>query len=73
MCTIRSITEPNSLTIGNVLKSFVFILVKVVVSRFDSHIILGGYNVLIETAYNLWIKNSLLILYDPTGSHTRGN
>ena len=58
------------ISVGNVLKSFVLTLVKVVVSRFDNHIILGGYNVLVETAYNLRIKNSLLILYDPTGSHT---
>jgi len=29
-------------------------------------IILGDYNVLLETAYNLWVKNSLLILYKPT-------
>ena len=28
-------------------------LVKVVTSRFDRHIILGGYNVLLETTYNL--------------------
>ena len=47
-----------------------FILGKVVMSRFDNHIILGGYNVLLESAYNLWVYNSLLILYEPTGSHT---
>jgi len=43
-----------------------FTLVKVVMSRFDIHIILDGYNVLLETAYNLWVYNSLLILYEPT-------
>ena len=56
--------------VGNVLKSFVLTLFRVVTSRFDSRIILAGYNVLLETAYNLRIENSLLILYDPTGSHT---
>ena len=55
---------------GNVLKSFVVTLVKVVTSRLDSRIILGGCNVLLKTAYNLWIENQLLILYDPTRSHT---
>ena len=40
-------------TVGNVLKSIVLTLVKVVTSRFDRHIILGGYDVLLETAYNL--------------------
>ena len=40
-------------------------------SRFDNRIKLelGGYNVLLETDYNLWIENLLLILYDHTG-HT---
>ena len=56
--------------VGNVLKSIVLTLVEAVTSRFDYHIILGGYNVLLETAYDLWIKNSLLILYDPIESHT---
>ena len=60
----------QKLCVGNILKSIVLTLVKAVASRFDNHIILGGYNVLVETAYNLWIENSLLILYDPTGSHT---
>ena len=39
--------------VGNVLKSFVITLDRVVVSRFDSRIILDCYNVLQETAYNL--------------------
>ena len=56
--------------VGNVLKSFVLALVKVVTSTFDNRVNLGGYNVLVETAYNLWIENPLVILYDLTGSHT---
>ena len=56
--------------VENLLKSFVLALVKVVTSKFDNRVNLGGYNVLLETAYNLWIENLLLILYDPTGSHT---
>ena len=40
-------------TVGNVLKSFVLTLNNVVTLRFDNRIILGGYNVLVETAYNL--------------------
>lgn len=50
--------------------AIVLTLVGVVTSRFDNHIILGGYIVLLETSYNLWIENSSLISYDPTGSHT---
>jgi len=42
----------DSHTSGRLLKLY-FTLVKVVMSRFDICIILGGYYVLLETAYNL--------------------
>ena len=52
MVTGSSSLEKNA---ENVLKLFVLTLTfgKVVTSRGNRHIILSGYNVLVETAYNL--------------------
>lgn len=53
------------LFVGNALKSFALTLIRIIVLKFDNHIILDDYNNLLETIYNLSIENSLMILYDP--------